>query len=113
MKSALNGVAVALTIMAATLPAKGDGSPQGGHYVLVWQPDAGVASPVSIPVRDNSAEIILLQNRLWRLRMELEDARADLKMAIAQGTGWVTANMRVMTIMRAISDCERRLMQLR
>jgi len=68
-------------------------------------------SPVQKP--DNSAEIAMLQNRIWALRRELEDVKTNTKVAIAQGTGWVSSSMREMDIMREISECERRIMQLR
>lgn len=113
MKSVLKGVVGALAVMTVALSAKGNVPVQGGRYILVWQPAVGVASPAPITLRDNSAEIAMLQSRLWRLRLDLEDARANLRVAIAQGVGWVTANMRVITIMREISNCERRIMQLR
>ncbi len=62
---------------------------------------------------DNSVEIAALQHRLLALRMELEDARANRKLATVQGTGWVTASMHEQQIMLEISDCERRIMELR
>ena len=118
MKSMMCGAATMLAAMAITVSANGqalNGSVavapiHGCGYVVVQQPPALGSWPM--PQRDNSVEIVSLQNQLWRLRLELEDARANLKVAIAQGTGWVTANMRVMMIMRHISMCERRIMEL-
>lgn len=62
---------------------------------------------------DNSVEIAALQHRLLALRMELEDARANRQIATLQGTGWVTASMHEQQIMQEISNCERRIMELR
>lgn len=62
---------------------------------------------------DNSAEIAMLQSRIWKLRMELEDARGNERAAIVQGVGSISASMRTMDIMREISECESRIMQLR
>ena len=113
MKSVLKGAAGALAVMAVALSAKGDVIIHGGCNILVWHPAVGVTSPAPMQLRDKSAEIAMLQNQIWRLRKEPEDARANLRVAIPQGTGWVTANMRVMTLMSEISNCERRIMQLR
>ncbi len=78
---------------------------------------AAVPSPALPPPAaqkpDHSAEIAMLQSRIWKLRMELEDARGNERAAAVQGTGWVTASMRTMDIMREISECESRIMQLR
>ena len=119
MKSMMRGAATMLAAMAITVSANGqalNGSVavvpiQGGGYVVV-QPPLPMLGTWSMPQRDNSVEIASLQNQLWRLRMELEDARANVKVAIVQGTGWVTANMRVMTIMRHINWCEHHIIAL-
>ena len=70
-------------------------------------------TPSTYGREDHSAEIAALQHRLLALRMELEDARANRKIATLQGTGWVSASMNEQQIMREISDCERRIMELR
>nr|MCR4805256.1 ankyrin repeat domain-containing protein [Clostridia bacterium] len=97
--------------------------PCGGGAAQPGSPDGAaapspVAAPLPIPLPvvqkpDNSAEIALLQSRIWKLRMELEEARGNERAAAAQGTGWVTASMRSVDIMREISECERRIMELR
>ena len=74
---------------------------------------SGRTSNGGMPKEDHSAEIAALQHRLLALRMELEDARANRKIATIQGTGWVSASMNEQQIMREISDCERRIMELR
>ena len=81
-----------------------------GGYAPVRQP---TVIPSVQPKPDNSLEIAALQHRLLALRMELEDARANRKIATFQGTGWVTASMHEQQIMHEISDCERQIMALR
>lgn len=82
---------------------------QGG-YAPVRQP---TVIPSVQPKPDNSVEIAALQHRLLTLRMELEDARANRKIATFQGAGWVAASMHEQQIMNEISDCERKIMALR
>ena len=90
-------------------PMSGRSNPQFG-YAPAQRP---TIVPSLQPEPDNSVEIAALQHRLLALRMELEDARADRKIATMQGTGWVTASMHEQQIMQEISDCERRIMELR
>ncbi len=93
-----------------TVPSRVLPQPQMTYTPMPF-PAATGPSPMQKP--DNSAEIAMLQNRIWALRSELEDAKANTKVSIAQGTGWVSASMRETDIMREISECERRIMQLR
>ena len=111
MRSIVCSVATLLVAMPVTISANGCpcASCRCCRPVAKQPPEVG-GSLTSM--RDNSAKLFALQSRLWRLRMDLEDARANLNVAIAQRTGWVSANMRVMTIMRHISLCERRIMEL-
>ena len=83
-----------------------------GETPSVGRRSTGGGVPTTLK-EDHSAEIAALQHRLLALRMELEDARANRKVATVQGTGWVTASMHEQQIMREISECERQIMELR
>lgn len=62
--------------------------------------------------QDHTAEIAELEIRLRALNVQLDDARHDANMAAIRGTGLITASMRVQNIMQAISETERRLLEL-
>lgn len=100
---------------ASTTPAQGStATPSPMPSGVPYHPQiSGRTSSGGMPKEDHSAEIAALQHRLLSLRMELEDARANRKIATIQGTGWVSASMYEQRIMREISDCERRIMELR
>ncbi len=62
--------------------------------------------------QDHTAEITELEIHLRSLNVQLDDARHDANMAAIRGTGLITASMRVQNIMQAISETERRLLEL-
>ncbi len=83
---------------------------QGGLSRNVQMPQP---SPTAIPQQDYSAEIATIEAQLRGLRMQLVDARHDANMnAINGGTASLTAQMRVMSLINAIHERERRLSAL-
>ena len=100
---------------SSTTPAQGStATPSPMPSGVPYHPQiSGRTGSGGTPKEDHSAEIAALQHRLLALRMELEDARANRKIATIQGTGWVAASMHEQQIMQEISDCERRIMELR
>lgn len=64
------------------------------------------------PKRDHSAEIAALELQLRELRMQLIEARHDAEMNAIVGTSGLSAQMRVMSLIDAIHDRERRLTEL-
>ena len=62
---------------------------------------------------DNSLERQVIQNRIDALRMELEDAKRNVRNDIAQQTGYVSSSMNVQMIMREIQELQGQLMRLR
>lgn len=116
-----------LAAFAAKLRAAGakggaqgdDGSarpkPMGEDEDDVLPPPKVPTSPVRRPIADDAAraaEISSLELNLVALRRQLSDAEHDANMAAINGTGWVTASMRVQNIQRAISETEGRLLEL-
>ena len=90
--------------------ASGDVAAQTGIV-----PVAPMQSPASTAAawQDYSAEIAAIEVQLRELRMQLADARHDANMnAIGGGTASLTAQMRVMSLIDAIHERERRLSAL-
>ena len=91
-------------------PASGDVAAQAGIV-----PAAPMQSSTSTAVvrQDHSVEIAAIEVQLRELRMQLADARHDANMnAISGGTASLTAQMRVMSLIDAIHERERRLSAL-
>ena len=70
--------------------------------------------PTTRPVtqQDHSAEIAVIEAQLKDLRMQLIDAKHDASMGAITGTAAVSAQMRVMSLIDAIHERERRLAKL-
>ena len=64
-------------------------------------------------VADRSIERQAIQNQIDALRIELEDAKRNLHNDMVQGTGWVSADAHVQSIMREIQELQGQLMRLR
>ena len=64
------------------------------------------------PQQDHSAEIAAIEAQLKDLRLQLIDARHDANMGAITGAAALTAQMRVMSIIDAIHERERRLSAL-
>lgn len=67
---------------------------------------------VVTPRQDHSAEIAAIEAQLKGLRMQLVDAKHDANMNAISGTAELTAQMRVMSLIDAIHERERKLAAL-
>ena len=65
--------------------------------------------PTTMPRQGHSAEIAAIEAQLKDLRMQLIDAKHDANMGAITGAAAVTAQMRVMGLIDAIHERERRL----
>lgn len=78
---------------------------QPGHY-------PATIPPPQYTRQDRTAEIAALELQLKELRLQLVDARHDAKMNAISGVGALSAQMRVMSLINAIYERERRLREL-
>lgn len=77
------------------------------------QMDQRSSPPVAVtPRQDHSAEIAAIEAQLKGLRMQLVDAKHDANMNAISGTAELSAQMRVMSLIDAIHERERKLAAL-
>lgn len=69
-------------------------------------------SSVAASQQDHSAEIAAIEIQLKELRMQLVDAKHDANMNAISGTAALSAQMRVMSLIDAIHERERKLAAL-
>ena len=103
--SALQGYGAKMSDGGAKCPSNGNTA-----GVQVNQMPQPTTRPVT--QQDHSAEIAVIEAQLKDLRMQLIDAKHDASMGAITGTAAVSAQMRVMSLIDAIHERERRLSTL-
>lgn len=103
--SALQGYGAKMSDGGAKCPSNGNTA-----GVQVNQMPQPTTRPVT--QQDHSAEIAVIEAQLKDLRMQLIDAKHDASMGAITGTAAVSAQMRVMSLIDAIHERERRLAKL-
>ena len=103
--SALQGYGAKVSNGGAKYPSNNNTT--GSQISQIPQPSTRTA-----PQQDHSAEIAAIEAQLKDLRMQLIDAKHDANMGAITGTASVSAQMRVMSLIDAIHERERRLSAL-
>ena len=103
--SALQGYGAKVSSGGAKYPSNNNTT--GSQISQIPQPSTRTA-----PQQDHSAEIAAIEAQLKDLRMQLIDARHDANMDAITGTAAVSAQMRVVSLIDAIHERERRLSAL-